>query len=209
VTNPPRNFTRSVVTRVQQELGALGFRSRKGILTLNVQVGVIGTVGLNKARGHGLGVLEVNPVVGIRNQNIERLVAELCEDAFDEVIPPTLAGNIGYLSPANHYLPFLFRQDGDIGGTARELCEAVKLFGLPFINECSDLLALVHAMQTARFGIPSVTDYRLPVGLWLLGEHIKAKAFLAARVEDIGARKDPAAIRYMRFAERLAERLAT
>src|SRR3974390_1349222 len=157
----PKDFTKGVIASVQQELGTLGFEKRKaGILTLKIQTGVLGTVGLNTATGRGPGVLEINPVVGVRNQQIERLVAELCGDPFDELIPPTLAGNVGYLSPANWYLPFLFSQDTEIGGVSAQLCDAVRVHGLPFIKEAANLAALVEAMQTGRFGIPFVIVYR-------------------------------------------------
>lgn len=204
----PKDFTKSVLASVHRELGSLDFEKRKaGIFVLKVTPDVLGTVGLNTATGRGAGVLEINPVVGVRNQQIERLVAELSGDAFDELIPPTLAGNVGYLSPANRYLPFLFTQDTATEGVASQLCDAVKTHGLPFIKKVADLAALVEAMQTARFGIPFVTEYRIPVGLFLLGDRAKAKTFLAAKLGEIGTRSDPAALRFKSFAAQLSERL--
>jgi hypothetical protein len=208
VATLPKDFTKSVIASVQQELGTLGFEKRKaGILALKVQADVLGTVGLNTATGRGAGVLEINPVVGIRNQQIERLVAELSGDAFDEVIPPTLAGNVGYLSPENRYLPFLFTVDGGVEDIARQLCDAVRMHGLSFIKKMTNLATLVDAMQTVRFGIPFVTEYRIPVGLLLLGDHSKAKGFLTSKLAEIGTRGDPAAVRYKNFAAKLSERL--
>jgi hypothetical protein len=62
----------------------------------------------------------------VRNQQIERLLAELLNEPFDELIPPTLAGNIGYLSPADRYVPFLFTEDIAIEVVAAGLSIAVK-----------------------------------------------------------------------------------
>lgn len=204
----PKDFTKSVLASVQRELSSLGFEKRKaGILVLKITADVIGTVGLNIASGHGAGVLEINPVIGVRNQQIERLVAELSGDTFDELVPPTLAGNVGYLSPENRYAPFLFTVDLEIGDVARQLCHAVEMHGLPFQREVANLASLVDAMQTARFGIPFVTEYRIPVGLLLLGDYSQAKGFLVAKLSEIGRRGDPAAIRYKNFAAKLFDRL--
>ena len=205
-----KDFTKRVRGTVQKALGVLGFQKRKaGILTLSVTPIVVGSVGLNVAIGRGAGILEINPVVGVRNQEIERLVAELVKETFDEVIPPTLAGNVGYMSPANRYTPFLFTEDTAVEAVADELREAVATNGLPFIKKNADLGTLVEAMQTVRFGIPFVVEYRIPVGLFLLGDHARVEAFIAARVAEIGARNDPAALRYKSFLAKLSQRLAS
>jgi hypothetical protein len=205
-----KDFTKSVLATVQQELGTLGFEKRKAsIFTLPFTIDVLGSVGLNTATRRGAGILEINPVIGVRNQQIERLVAELLGEAFDELIPPTLAGNVGYLSPANRYLPFLFTEDTAVEEIANQLSDAVKTYGIPFMKKLTDLTALVEAMQTARFGMPFVIDYRIPAGLLLLGNRGKAKAFVAAKLNEIGTRNDPAALRYKGFASKLTERLAS
>jgi hypothetical protein len=73
----------------------------------------------------------------------------------------------------------------------------------------ADLAALVETMRTVRFGIPFVIEYRIPVGLFLLGDRVEGGSFIAAKLEEIGARNDPAALRYKNFAAKLSQRLAT
>ena len=211
MTSVSKDFTKKVLRTVQEALGALGFQKRKaGILTLSVKPDVVGSVGLNVATtGRGPGILEINPVVGVRNQQIERLVAELANEPFNEVIPVTLAGNVGYMSPADRYLPFLFMEGGAVEPVADELCETVATYGMPFINTNANLPTLVESMRTVRFGIPFVLEYRIPVGLFLLDDYARVKEFLGSKLAEIRSRNDPAALLYKSFASELHKRLIT
>jgi len=204
-----QNLTKKVLAQIQQCLNALGFskRAKHQIFVTRITSDVIGMVGLNKAIGHGDGILEINPVVGVRNQQIERLVAELDNEPFNELLPATLAGNIGYLSPENKYLPFLFNEATAIEMVADKLCKTVEAYGIQFMKKVADLATLVDAMTTTRFRINEVVNYRIPVGLYLLNKREQAKEFLDAQLTDIGNRNDPAAIRYKNFATELQTRL--
>jgi hypothetical protein len=200
-----KDFTKVVLREVEQGLADVGFeRRRPRIVVRNCGADVLGTVGLNVAIQRGGGILEVNPVVGVRHQQIERLVATLTGDAFDEVVPPTLAGNVGYLSPQNRYVAFLFSETAEIEQVASQLCDAVATHGIAFIEKMTGVAELVHAMQTVRFGIPFVTDYRIPVGLALLGQHEEAQRFLARKIVELGTRSDPEAVRFRGFADMTA-----
>ena len=202
------SITKTAFGLLQDRFAGLGFEKRKsGIFSSIISDDVIGWVGLNKATRGRSDALEINPVVGVRNQRIERLVAELAGDTFDDLIPPTIAGNVGYLSPARRYLPFTFAESVSNEEVADQLCEAIKAHGLPFMKKAADLRALVEAMQTLRFGMAEQLSYRIPVGLWLLADTEKAKAFVAAILTEIGMRSDPAALRYKTFATSLTERL--
>ena len=75
------------------------------------------------------------------------------------------------------------------------------------MKRVSDLGALVEAMQTLRFGIADQLSYRIPVGLWLLGDTEQASAFLASKVADCFNRSDPAAERYKAFAAALSDQV--
>src|SRR6516165_8634490 len=97
-------FTKTVFGLVQERLVTIGFRKRKqGISSLPASEDVLGLVGLNKALARGLGILEINPVVGVRNQRVEKLVAKLLGEPFDELNPFSAGANIGYLSPQSRY----------------------------------------------------------------------------------------------------------
>jgi len=198
------SLTKLAYGLLQDRLSDLGFEKRKpGVFSSVVAEDVVGWIGLNTATRGRKDSVEINPVVGVRNQRIERLVAEAAGEHFDDLIPPTVAGNVGYLSPAHRYLPFTFSEGGSNDNVADGLCEAVKVNGLPFMKKMVDLRSLVETMQTTRLGIPEQLNYRIPVGLWLLGDADKAKAFIAAKLAEIGTRADPAALRYRSFVTRL------
>lgn len=202
------SITKTAFGLVEDRLAGLGFKKRKpGILSSPISDDTVGWVGLNKAIRGRNGALDLNPVVGVRNQRIEQLVAELAEDALDDLIPPTVAGNVGYLSPAHRYQVFTFSESASNDEVADRLCGAVKVHGLPFMKKMVDLRSLVETMQTTRLGMPEQLNYRIPVGLWLLQEAEKAKAFVAAKLSEIGTRTDPAALRYKSFAARLSARM--
>jgi hypothetical protein len=202
------SLTKSAYGLVQVRLASLGFEKRKpGIFSSVIAENVIGWIGLNIATRGRKDALEVNPVVGVRNQRVEQLVAELVGDALNDLIPPTVAGNVGYLSPAHKYMAFTFAVSGSNEDAADGLCNAVKVHGLPFMKRMIDLRNLVETMQTTRLGMPDQLNYRIPVGMWLLGESGNAKAFVAAKLSEIGIRADLAALRYRAFATRLNARL--
>jgi hypothetical protein len=202
------SITKAAFALVQARLESLGFEKRKpAIFSSAVSDEVIGWIGLNKALRGSRDTVEVNPVVGVRNQRIEQVVAELTGDAYNDLIPPTVAGNVGYLSPTHQYQVFKFSEAGPNEEIADQLYEAIEAHGLPFMKRVADLRRLVESMQTARFGISEQLNYRIPVGLWLLADVREAKAFIAAKLSEVGTRGDLAAQRYRAFAMKLDERM--
>jgi hypothetical protein len=203
-----KDLNKAVLTLVQEQLATLGFRKRKQqILSLPVSEDVVGFIGLNIATGgRGPGVLEINPVVGVRNQRVERLVAELVGEPFNELNPFSVGANVGYLSPESKYKPFIFTDAAAIQGPAGQLVGAVRMYGLPFINANAPLPAILETMRTRGFAIDYVAAYRIPVALHLLGKRAEADAFVSDELAKLGARTDPAAQRFRAFAGRFQER---
>ena len=198
------DFTKTVVTLVQEKLGSLGFQKRKyGIMVMAVSEDVIGLVGLNTAHGRGPGILEINPVVGVRNQRVERLVADLLGRPYDEVNPYSAGVHVGYLSPESRYHPYVFEQSAPVDDLANELVDAIRKYGLPFFRSNVTLPALLETMR--RRGIAIVTVYRIPVVLHLLGRSAEANTFLSEELAKIGAQTDPASEQLRRFADRFKE----
>jgi hypothetical protein len=197
-------FTKAVLALLQERLSTLGFRKRKQqISVLPVSEDVIGLIGLNKATGgRGPGVLEINPVVGVRNQRVERLVAELSGEPYDELNPFSAAANVGYLSPQSSYQPFLFTEAVAMGGTADQLVDAVRMFALPFIDANATLATLVKTMGSARFAFQFLSAYRIPIALHLLGKGVDAEVLVKDELAKLGSRTDEAAQRFRDFAGR-------
>jgi hypothetical protein len=201
-----KHFTRTLFALIEERLVTLDFHKRKQLIfSLAVSEDVLGLVGLNTASGRGPGVLEINPVVGARSQRVERFVAELLGEPFDELNPFSAGANVGYLSPKSKYLPFILSEAAEPEGVVDQLITAIKTWGLPFIRSNASLPALLETMRSNRFAIHFQAVYRIPAALRLLGRCAEADAFLEDEVSKLGSRTDPAAERFRLFANRFNE----
>lgn len=79
-------------------LAELGFKKRAGdVFTVDLDEDVLGWLGLNRATEHRpAGEVEINPVVGVRHQVVERIVAECRGEKFHAYQPPTVSTPLGY-----------------------------------------------------------------------------------------------------------------
>ena len=74
------------------------------VYTLDLSPGILGWFGLNRATRHRApGEVEINPVVGVRFQEVEQLVSALCGEKFHSHIPPTVSSPLGYVMPDARY----------------------------------------------------------------------------------------------------------
>jgi hypothetical protein len=191
-----------------RELARAGFRKRSGdIFTREIEKEVLGWLGLNRAVTRQDGKLEINPVVGVRNQQIERLVADLMGSKSHPYIPPTISTHLGYLGPGARYTPWLFEQTDDLPADVSEMVEAVTTYGLPFMEKNKRLREMTSSLESGKFGPSHQTAYRLPVAYWLLGEKAQAVRTLDSKLAASTGRSDPGSQQYQKFAERLRKRI--
>jgi len=196
------DFIKSVIVLLHARLATLGFIKKKpGISITKISDETIGWIGTNKATRGKNKYLELNLVVGVRNQRIERLVAELVNEEFNDVIPPTLAGNIGYLMPQNEYCPYIFSEDNPKEMVVEKLTNDVRLYGLPFMQRHMGMDELINGMYSSRFAIGFMAAYRIPAGLFLLGRKDDAGNFLSKELTKLKDHNNSAALRYKKFAE--------
>lgn len=188
---------------VVSALSKLGFKKRAGeIFTIEATEDVIGSVWLNKAtQHHAPGVVEVNPVVGVRHQEVERMVAELRGEKFHSYLPTTISSPIGYLMPEGRYRAWMFGP-GQPAGAADDLASAVAAHGVPFIRRMTALAALCEAIDN-ELGIEDQLMYRRPVAWRIAGDTDRARRTLEHTLATVGDRSDPAAMEYRRFAAAL------
>ena len=200
-------LTGEVVDAARGPLGELGFQKRSGeIFTAGVANGVLGWLGLNRAYRRSEDALEVNPVVGVRNQAVERLVAELRAEKFHPYQPPTVSTPLGYLTAPGKYTPWLFTRGGVAVATEMSnLVAAVAEFGLPFMRESSDLGGLRHLIEE-KMGFAHQLIYRHPVVCLLAGDNDMALRVLETSLAELGQRTDPAAAEFRSFADRFRVR---
>lgn len=187
----------------------LGFKKRGGgeIYTYELSKNVIGWLGLQRSVHRGDGLLEIVPQIGARNQEVEKMLAEVRGEKFHSYIPPTVGTPIGYLMPENDYITWLF-QEGDEKNREKvdDMVSAIMKYGKPFMEANVPLEALISSMIKG-YGYPFVHAYRLPIAYFILGDIMKAKKYLAKELKAIGDRKDPAAENYRKFARNFSKRL--
>lgn len=193
---------------IAQKLLPLGFKKhQQGVLTLQIEPELLCWVGLNTAtaRTANGATLEVNTVIGVRQQAVERLVAKLNEEEFNEIIPPTIAGNIGYLSTEDKYLPYYFPAGADPNPIVESLCEKIAATAIPFARKSRDMYALISEMETSRFSMPTQIAYRIAAAYIIVGNLKKAGELVTARLEKLQQQADPGAVRYKKFANKILE----
>lgn len=196
----------STLAILREPLEARGFRKRDGrVFTVELAPDVLGWLGMNTASRHqAAGSLEVNPVIGVRHQVVERLVAELRMEKFHLYLPPTVSTPIGYAMPAGRYQAWVLTQGPDMAPSAA-LIDAVTSYGLPFMRGLVDLESLCAA---AEQGLGFNLDYRLPVIRLLLGRTSAAQAGLDDDLARLGTREDAAAEQLRTFAGAFSTRVA-
>jgi hypothetical protein len=183
---------------LREPLERAGFRKRAGeIFTIVLEEGILGWLGLNYSSRHREpGQVAVGPVVGVRHQAVERLVAELRRERFHEYVPPTVSTRIGYVTPARRDVAWEF--GGQYGTEAEaDLMAAVVDHGIPFMRSLISLPAILEAIND---GLSSYLEYRLPVVLAVMGRHSDARTGVTGAVEKLGERDDAAAQQLRNFA---------
>lgn len=196
-------FLISMITAsAKSSFGVFGFKKRSGhIFTLNISDDTIGWLGLNRGILKSEEVIEINPVIGIRHQPTEKLLAEVLEEKFHPYTPPTVSIHLGYVTPKKDYVPWLFPYNKNPEKQIEVLADDVKSYGLPFMQSNKELKALTQAAENQGLGIPEQTKYRLPVMHYLLGNKDHANTLINKELKNEENRKDSAAQYFRRFAE--------
>lgn len=191
---------------LQRRLEAVGFKKRAGqVFTMEVGDGVLGWLGLNRATRHRPpGEVEINPVVGVRHQAVEQLVAELRGEKFHAYQPPTVSTPLGYLMPGERYRAWVLTAGTE--HEAADLVEAVEKYAVPFMTATSDLASLCQRLDD-RMGFDHQLVYRRPAARLLAGDPDGAKSLLDDAEAELGARDDAAAVELRRYVDAFRRRL--
>ena len=178
-------------------LESKGFKKRAdGIFTKELADGFIGWLGLNHAK-HKQGI-EINPVVGIRCQELERVLATILQEKPHKYIPPTVSISLGYLMPKHSYRAWIF--EGDIGDSAlSDLTDAIYCYGIPFMESNSVISKIDALLESPKFGHFDQVMYRRPLARWLLGDFKGALQICDGYCRELGQRADMAAAQFRQF----------
>lgn len=195
---------------LRPRLEDLGFRKRAGwIFTrdLDSTDSVIGVLGLNIASHLSpAGEVLVNPIVGVRHQEVERLYAEGHGRKYDQYRPPTYSEPLFSLAVNVGVNDLVLDQSGRDGNVIETLVDALRGDGLPFQERYANPETLI-----GRLAPNYLNDQRwraiYPLLLWTIGRREEAAGATARAQEKLGGRTDLAADNDRAFFRWLAPRL--
>lgn len=159
-------------------------------------------VGLNTVTYSGGRVVGINPVMGLRDDVLEKFVTELT--GHRAIV--TLTISLGYLMPERRYIEWEFRTP-DLA-IANGLLDSIRRFGCPAMESLSSPEAVIEALRNRQMIDNQSRAYRLPAAYFVQGEKESAIQEVRSELAAIRERNDPAAKEYRLFAENL-ERKAT
>lgn len=182
-------------------LGAEGFKKRSGeVFTVELAEGFVGWLGLNRAK-HPRG-LELNPVVGVRCQELEGLLSTLLGERLHKYVPPTVSISLGYLMPEQQYRCWVLQEDTVISSGA-DMVAAIVRYGVPFMESACGLSKIGELLESPRFSNAENAMYRRPLIKWLMGDREGALQVCASCSRQFDERSDLAAEHFMQFARGL------
>src|SRR5437667_1439010 len=112
------------------KLSKTGWKRRKsGVFTVDLNGEVVGWLGLNTA--YYRNGVAINPVIGVRDQKLERLVAESLDMKPHQYLPATFGTNVGYLTPQKKYAAWSFQEGKDCEDLVTQMAAIVEKFGRP------------------------------------------------------------------------------
>lgn len=178
-------------------LEAEGFKKRAGeIFTRQFAEGFIGWVGFNRARYQDS--FELNPVAGVRCQEVENLLSTLLKAKPHKYIPPTLSISLGYMMPEQQFRTWSVREDS-ADDLDLSMVDAIIQYAVPFMASACTLQDIERLLDTPKFTIAEYAAYRRPLVKWLLGDHDGARRACAAYLLQIDASRDLAAENFRQF----------
>jgi hypothetical protein len=200
----------SVSNIARQQLLLRGFSQRRKDSRFTIQLNddVVGSVGLNRAVNTGDGSLQINPVVAVSHQPLEKLVAELRGVKFDRDAA-TLLTNLGYVMPQKDELSYEFTGYNEHAPTVSDMMNRIARYGIPWMRSYIELESVQRAIVQLKYGWRDHFSWREPVGFYLLGNIRDAKASLQKHLGRIGKRDTMADHEYREFARNLKRRLRT
>jgi len=196
-----KSFEREVEDDCTQALTVVGFKERKrGILTLPAPAGFQGWLGLNTATKDLPEAMQISPVLGIRADEIHKLIAQVEGDKYHAYLPPTVSTNLGYLTPQASFLSFTFQSGEKRKPVAERLADQVRRWGVPYIYENASLADLVKRLP--REAVWEDASERLLAAYYLLGwSERQLDDFIKSRISQ-GKSEDRFWRRFEAFAEK-------
>lgn len=201
------SFINESLQLLGERLQRLGFEEANGVFTIELEDHAKGWLGLNEARDRG-DCFDVNPFVGIVDEQLEERVAALAGGGEDGELPPSVTVHLSYLLPdsGGRSRPWRFCPTDDVGEIAESLVTAVAGHGLPFMRRLADRAELVRAVREHSF--EEARAERLPVLYALMGDVPAARAVLRDELAEVESDPSEAAEEFRRYAAALERELS-
>ncbi len=193
------------VAALRAPMEGAGFLPRAGgRYVIPLAPGMMGIVGLVHAtRGYGPGETSLYPIVGVRAEVVEWIVAALQGSKLQQYYPYTISRPLGEIAGLRYIDANWAFGPGNTDVPASDLVATLVRHGLPFMREHSTLPAIWKAIEQRWCRTP---EYRKPVVLALLGQRAEAHAVLDQLEAGMAGRQDPAAQEWRRFAVAFRQR---
>ncbi|MBS1152304.1 MAG: hypothetical protein H6Q89_4002 [Myxococcaceae bacterium] len=198
---PPSDFGIDLVSRIGVRLGEGGFKRREaGIYTKELSSDVLGWVGIHLTGKKADGLLYVDPIVGIRHQQIEAKWAKLLGEKPHPYLLPTLSTNAGFLGPRREHKEWGFEEGRDNTSIIARLARFVLSTGLQFMKETASLNKI---LERTDMMVPDSVLFRVPIIHWLTGDEEQVRVTLRGEIANTRKRKDKTIEQYRVFAKKL------
>ncbi len=155
---------------------------RDYVVTLGSEA--IGTVHFGWVASRTEPLLELNALVGVRNQALERKLAEIMREEFDPRGPGTIVKQLGYLMPEPRFVQWRFTYDMEI----RRSCERMG---------CSRRSRRACSLRNSSW--TPFTGSAFPVAYLLLGKPTRATKLVDCYVREMKGHTFPLETDYRNF----------
>lgn len=162
-----------------QTLADMGLRKHAGmVFTVPLQDGVLGWLGLNSAtQGYPKDCGMLHPVIGVRNDEVQRELAELLRTPYRRYTPPTASVPLStLLSDPDPNRWEIGADPAAARATLADLRTSVEDDGLPWMRAHTNLDAMIAHLRAH----PDLDGLTLPVALQHAGHHDDAHAEMDA-----------------------------
>ncbi len=168
------DLTKEIKTRIWDLLEEDGFVRKGQVGVADIDGSTFGLTGLVSTTRRAQKTVELNPVVGVHHKEVMDMLAAICTWFPSAKWSATVVRNVGYFSPDKTYIVYKFPLGHPIDKTAADVIDAIRNYGIPWINSHLDLSALAGAVET--YCSIDNSAYRLPAIFYLQGEKEKALA---------------------------------
>lgn len=144
-------------------------------------------LGLNTTASTELGCVQILPFVGVSNEPLQRLSAELWGHPYNHLSAPSTVIQLGYLSPTPDLLRFTFYLSIDPEPVVDEMFESLDRLAEPVWSKLTTLDEIVKIWEQQPFSPYRFSaDFEgLAIAYYLLGKHDQLQTHLRERRSQI------------------------